>query len=166
MTPGDLFGKLEPSALFLLERSADLARSMEQEFDTLHIMLIALVDPESTGSAMQSFARYIDDDHRKLCESAIKVQLQLYGRPATMGDGFSANLTQCAGICQAEAQRRSLRVTEALILWAVTQQDPIVSKILRTLAIDHTGLGRDLERHFEITSKLPPLAAGLVCSGS
>lgn len=165
MTPGDLFGKLEPSALFLLERSADLARSMEQEFDTLHIMLIALVDPESTGSAMQSFARYIDDDHRKLCESAIKVQLQLYGRPATMGDGFSANLTQCAGICQAEAQRRSLRVTEALILWAVAQQDPIVSKILRTLAIDHTGLGRDLERHFEITSKLPPLAAGLGSEG-
>ncbi len=161
MAPADRFGKLEPSALFLLERSADLAQGLTQEFDTLHILLMALIEPDTAGSALQSFARYISDENRKACESAIKVQLHLHSRPASTPDALSSNLTRCAEICNQEAQKRSLRVTEALVLWSVTTQDPIASQLLRALSIDLGGLGRDLERHFEITSKLPPLSSGL-----
>src|SRR5689334_2141105 len=92
MAPEDIFGKLELPALFLLERSADLAQNLGQEFETLHIILMALIDPEIAGGAMQSFARYVSDENRKPCEGAIRVQLHLHSRPATAVDTPSASI--------------------------------------------------------------------------
>lgn len=155
----EAFGKLEASAHFLLERSAELARGAGQELDTLHIMLVVLSEPAVAGSTAQSLATYISDDTRKACEAAIRVQLHLNGPLATAPTAVTAHLSSCIEIWNQEAQRRNLRVTEALVLWAVATRDPIVSQILRTFAVDLEGLARDLERHFEITSRLPPLPA-------
>lgn len=157
ITP-EVFGKLEPSAHFLLERAAELARGWGQEIDPLQVMLVVLSEPPVAGSAGQSLATYISDDARKMCEAAIRVQLQLNGTPAATPGTPSAHLQRCITLWNQEAQRRNLRVTEALVMWAVATRDPVVSQILRTLAVDLDGLARDLERHFEITSRLPPLS--------
>lgn len=160
MTAPEVFGKLEASAHFLLERSAELARGWGQELDALHIMLVVLSEPTVAGSAVQSLATYINDDIRKPCEAAIRVQLQLHGQPAATPGALTTHLQRCIELWNQEAQRRNLRVTEALVLWAVATRDPIASQILRAFAVDLEGLARDLERHFEITSKLPPLPSG------
>jgi len=155
----DDYGKLEPSAQFLLERASALALNAGQEFDTLHILLVTLMEPTTAGSASQSLTATLTEDHYKTCIGAIRVQLQLHGRIATPG-AITPSLRLCLDLWIAEAQRRSLRVTETLILWAVVTGDDVISQILRTFAIDPNALTRDLERRFEITSKLPPPRSG------
>lgn len=161
VSTGDL-GKSEPAAQFLLERASALALSAGQELDTLHIMLVALTEPEAAGSASQSLSSFLSDETIKTCVGAIRVQLHLNGRPASSPDAITAQLRHCLDLWIAEAQRRSLRVTETLILWAVITGDEVSAQILRTFAVDLYALTHDLERRFEVTSKLPPPRSGQV----
>jgi hypothetical protein len=160
MMPTDEFGKLEPSAHFLLEQASGLALRSAQELDALHIMLVALTEPAIAGSAAQSLAMFLNEEQHRMCIGATQGQLHLHGRPTTGPGTLSPNLRQCVDLWKEEAQRRSLRVTETLIFWAVITGDPVVPKILRAFAVDLDGLLRDLERRFEITSKLPPPLSG------
>jgi hypothetical protein len=142
-----LFGQMEPSAQRLIE-SAQVLKQAGVALDSSHIMLAALQDAD------KRLVPGLDDQTRAGCIGALQVQLQLHAEPNTKVDAVTARLRQCALRWNDEALHRSVRLNDALMLWAITCTDDLIGQILHALRVDRDVLARQLEGRFEYIERV------------
>lgn len=143
-------GPLEHSAQRLLERAREQVQA-GQALDVMHVTLAALLTPNGDGSdqvpaIVATRAGGLD---AKALETVLRVELRVHAQPATTVDGVSDELRACVALWRQKAAEGNLRVTDALVLWAVLADDNSVSQRVRAMNGDRAAMLHVLESQMQ-----------------
>lgn len=126
--------------LFLGART--LATRERQRFDSLHIMVEALLHPDETGNAATVIRAYIPPTSWDLLLRALRIELQVHGEHAF--DPVAAEMTpKLAELEKAwlqDASTRNVGLTNALMLRTIILRDQIVRDLMESNGINPTQL--------------------------
>ncbi len=147
-----IFGPLEPSAQHLIETARALAQP-GTALDSPHVLLAALTDTNGGGKPA---LLALDDVTRATLVGALRVQAQMSAEQNANVDAITNRLRACKNFWNDEAPKRSLRLSDAFVVWAILIKDPLVAQVMQALAIDTNALRRDLEGRFAIIERVPP----------